>query len=357
MIAAAHSLDSALLQEVTDFRHDLHRHPELGYKEIRTSGMVREWLAAHGVQFVGDLAGGTGVLGYLPATHNPERARTIALRADMDALPILEESDLPYVSQNEGVMHACGHDGHTSILCGTAATLARQAERPNNLLFIFQPAEEGGAGGRRMVEDGVLTGKLLGRSADMIFGLHGYNLMKLGEVSTCDGPMLASTDEIFITVRGKGGHAAAPHTGVDPTIVAAQILIGLQTIVSRGVDPLDSIVISMPMMHGGTAHNVIPDRVELTGTLRTLEMSTKAFGLRRIREVAEGIAAAHGASAEVRYGTDGYPVTKNDVHAAARFRNIIRGTEGIELIADTKPVCMLVRPNCLTICGRKYVMP
>lgn len=338
MLAAEKTLDSALLQQVTEFRHDLHQHPELGYREVRTSAKVREWLKALDVHFVADLAGGTGVLAYLPATKDPDQAPTVALRADMDALPILEDTGLPYSSANEGVMHACGHDGHTSVLCGAVAALKSTPERPNNLLFIFQPAEEGGAGGRRMVEDGVLTGKLVGKPADVIFGLHGYNRLKLGEVCTCDGAMLASTDEISISVVGKGGHAALPNSGVDPTVIAAQILIGLQTIVSRNVDPLDSMVISMPMMHGGPAHNVIPDRVELTGTMRTLLAETRTLGLRRIREVAEGIATAHGARAEVTFGKDGYPVTRNNPEAAARFRRVMRQTEGLELVPDTMPV-------------------
>lgn len=338
MVSPAFRLDSGLLQQVADFRHDLHRHPELGYKETRTSEKVQTWLTALGIEFKAGLALGTGILGYLPATTNPATAPTIALRADMDALPIVEATGLDYSSVYPGVMHACGHDGHTSVLAGTAAALAKTAERPNNILFVFQPAEEGGAGGRRMVEDGVLTGKLLGKAADMIFGLHGYSSLDVGQVCTCDGPMLAATSNLNIRVKGVGGHAASPHVCVDPVVCASHIVVALQTIVSRGTDPLDSLVISVPMFHAGTAHNVIPVEVELTGTIRTLKDETQKFAWRRIEELVHGIAAGLGCTAEVDFGDDNYPVTLNDPVAAARFRSIVNKTEGVELMPDCLPI-------------------
>ena len=338
MVASAFHVDSSLLGKVIDFRHDLHRHPELGYNEKRTSAKVQDWLASYGIEFKGGLALGTGVLGYLPATSNPETAPTIALRADMDALPILEATGVEYTSSYDGVMHACGHDGHTSILAGVAAILKNTAERPNNLLFVFQPAEEGGAGGRRMVEDGVLTGKIFGKPADMIFGLHGFSNLDVGQVSTRDGAMMAATSNLHIKVKGVGGHAAAPHVCVDPVVCASQIIVSLQSIVSRGTDPLESLVISVPMFLAGSAHNVIPVEAELTGTIRTLKDETQRFALRRIEELVHGTASAYGCTAELSFGDDNYPVTSNDVNAAARFRRVITGTHGVELMPDCVPV-------------------
>ncbi len=338
MIAIEPLLDSELLGQVTNLRHDLHANPELGYNEVRTSGKVREWLSELGVGFKADLAGGTGVLGFLPATENLGSAPTIALRADMDALPIKESTGRPYTSKNDGIMHACGHDGHTSILSGAAAVLSRTSERKNNVLFLFQPAEEGGAGGKRMVQEGALTGKIIGKPADMIYGLHGFGGLSVGQVATCDGAMLASADEFWIDVSGKGGHAAQPHTGIDPVVVAAQIVVSLQTIVSRNVDPLDSLVISVPMFHAGTAHNVIPHVAQLHGTLRTLRTETRSYAMRRIEEVITGIASAAGCIAALRYGDHGYPVTLNDPKSAARFRRLIGETEGVQLMPDTAPI-------------------
>lgn len=313
-------------------RHDLHAHPELGYEEVRTSGVVRQELEAIGVQFQGDLAGGTGVLGYLPATGDPATAQTVALRADMDALPIQENTGKSYASTSPGKMHACGHDGHTTVLVGAARALA-QLDRPNNVLLVFQPAEEGGAGGRKMCEDGVLDGRVLGRPADRIFGLHGYPGLKVGQVSTVDGPMLAAADMIHLKVIGKGGHAAMPHTGIDPIVVASHIISASQTIASRNLDPLDELVVTFAQFHAGTAHNIIPGVAELHGTVRTLKPETRRMAEERLGELARGIAAAFGASVEFVY-EHGYPVTFNDVDMAAHFREVV----GEDLQPDQPPV-------------------
>jgi amidohydrolase len=327
-------LISADLPRIRDIRHDLHAHPELGYQEVRTSGVVRRELTEAGIEHIGGLALGTGVLAYLPATV--ANAPTVALRADMDALPIKEKTGVSYASTNEGVMHACGHDGHTSIMIGTARVLSKLPERPNNLLFIFQPAEEGGAGGRRMCEDGALAGTVLGKRADIIFGLHGYPGLPVGQVGTRTGSMMASADEFRITVTGRGGHAAMPHTGIDPIVVASQIVVALQTIASRGVNPLDSIVVTIGEFHAGSAHNVIPDTVELHGTLRTLLAETRTYGERRVTEIATGVAAALGATAEVQF-LGGYPVTRNDAGAADRFRRVASETLPGGLAPDVAP--------------------
>src|SRR5579862_6222282 len=307
------ALEQAILADsgyIADIRHDLHAHPELGYGERRTAGVVRRELEAIDVKHVDGLAGGTGVLAYLPATANLDSAPTIALRADMDALPITENTGKPYASQNLGVMHACGHDGHTSIMIGAARALAK-AERSNNLLLIFQPAEEGGAGGERMCQDGVLDGSVLGKPVDRIFGLHGNPHFAVGQIATRTGALLASADGFEITIRGKGGHAAMPHFGIDPIVVASHIVVALQTIASRNVSPLDSIVVTIGKLEAGTAHNIIPDEARVIGTLRALQATTRELGQKRITQIAIDIAHAFGAQTEIEW-LHGYPVTLND---------------------------------------------
>lgn len=325
------------IRVIAGIRHDLHAHPELGYQERRTSGVVQRTLAEAGIEHKAGLARGTGVLGWLPATTDPDRARTVALRADMDALPILEATGKPYASTCPGVMHACGHDGHTSVLLGAARQLARTQERPHNVLFVFQPAEEGGAGGREMVRDGVLRGEVLGRPADVIYGLHCSPFDRVGTLATRVGPMMASTDEIHIQVHGRGGHAAMPNTGVDPIVVGAHLVTALQTVASRNVDPIESIVVTIAQFHGGTATNVIPHFVELAGTMRTLSPEVRELGRRRVREVAEGVAAAFGARAEVVID-EGYPVTINHPEAVARFQELAVGLIGAERVSECPPV-------------------
>jgi amidohydrolase len=315
------------LERIVEIRHDLHAHPELGYQEERTSGVVRQELAKLGIEHRGGLAGGTGVLAYLPATSHPDAAPTVALRADMDALPILERTGLEYSSRNEGVMHACGHDGHTSILLGAAHALKNEPERPNNVLFLFQPAEEGGAGGRRMCEDGVLQGKVLGKKADIVFGLHGWTPLGVGKVATKPGPLMAAADRFDIRIRGKGAHAAYPHFGNDPVVAASHIVTALQTIASRNVGPLDSIVVTVAQIQAGSTHNVIPEEALLCGTLRTLKPETREFGERRIREISAKIAEALGVEAEMNW-LPGYPVTYNEADATRRFFDVARAALG-----------------------------
>jgi amidohydrolase len=325
-------IDASYSEDV-EIRHDLHRHPELGYQESRTSGKVREHLENQRIDLCGNLAGGTGVLGYLPATSNPDTARTVALRADMDALPISEETGVEYVSENPGVMHACGHDGHTTILMATARALSKMPERPNNVLFVFQPAEEGGAGGDRMCKEGVLNGRLMGRPADVIYGLHGNPWVELGHVSTRNGPIMASATELAITVHGKGSHAAYPHFGIDPIVVTAQIVTALQTVASRNVDPLDSVVVTIGKIDAGVAHNVIPESVTMKGTLRTLNDETFQTATHRIREIVRHVAEAFGARAEVEF-VSSYPVTFNHDAPTERFRQVARAALGEEFVHE-----------------------
>ena len=316
------------LDDLIAIRHDIHAHPEMGYNEHRTSGIVARELKNAGVDFKDGLAGGTGVLGHLPAPGSNEKA--IGLRADMDALPITEETGLPYASTHPGVMHACGHDGHTTMLIGAARVLAKlsnESPLPRPVTFCFQPAEEGGAGGNRMVEDGCLRGTVIGPPVEMMFGLHCWPLLRLNAVMTRTGPMLAAADMIEIKLRGKGAHAAMPQHGHDPILAGSNLVSALQQIASRNVDPLDSIVVSITQFHGGTTHNIIPETVELMGTVRTLLPETQELAIRRINEIATHIAAAHGCEAEVDYQI-GYPVTNNHADAVKIFNDTARNALG-----------------------------
>lgn len=320
---------------LSEVREDLHAHPELGYQEVRTSGVVQRELGRLGVEFRANLAGGTGVLGYLPATV--PNAETVALRADMDALPILENTGLSYASKTPNVMHACGHDGHTTILIGTAAVLSQTPERPFNVLFLFQPAEEGGAGGEKMCQDGVLEGKVLGNRADRIFGLHGHPYTAVGEVGTRIGPMMASTDSFHARITGRGGHAAMPHSTIDPVVVTSEIIMAWQTIASRNVNPLEPVVVTCAEVHAGNAHNVIPDFVEVSGTIRTFTEETRSLAVRRFLEIAEGICAIHGAKFEVEW-MSAYPVTVNDAEAEGRWRTALQNYSGFVNPEPVSPV-------------------
>lgn len=310
---------------LTEIRREIHRHPELMFQEHNTSAIVQRELSKIGVEFVAGLAKGTGVLGYLPATE--PGGSTIALRADMDALPITEDTGVPYTSECPGVMHACGHDGHTAILIGVARALAKETVRRNNVLFVFQPAEEGGAGGEQMCLDGCLDGSRLGTKADVIYGLHGWPEVEKNRLLWKVGPMMAATNEFRIRVNGRGGHAAAPHLTIDPVVAAAQIIVALQSIAARNIDPLDSIVFTVGAIHGGEANNVIPDYVDLRGTMRTLRAETQEYGEQRFREVVNGIATAMGCTVEIQW-PGGYPVTFNEKTATLRFRQLAEAKYG-----------------------------
>jgi amidohydrolase len=258
--------------ELVRLRRDFHRHPELGYREVRTAGIVAARLKELGYDVVERVAE-TGVL----ATRGTGRP-SILLRADMDALPVQEENDVEYKSRNDGVMHACGHDGHTAIALVTAARFAR-AELPGTIRFAFQPAEEGGQGADRMIEAGALDG------IDAAIGLHLWNFVPLGKVVVSPGPTMAATDIFTIEVRGRGGHAARPHECVDPIVAAADIVQGFQSIVARNVDPLDAAVVSVTTVHGGSAFNIIPESVRMEGTVRTFSEETREGIHRRMREI------------------------------------------------------------------------
>ena len=290
--------------EISAWRHHLHQMPELQYDVHQTAAFVAEKLRAFGCDEVVTGIGRTGVVGLIHGSKGNGPA--IGLRADMDALPITEATGLPHASKNPGKMHACGHDGHTSMLLGAAQHLCETRNFAGSVAVIFQPAEEGGAGGRAMVQDGLMEKFNISK----VFGMHNMPGLDVGKFAIRSGAILAATDEFTIEVKGKGGHAAMPHRTVDPVFAAAQLVSALQGIVSRNADPLESLVISVTQFHAGHAQNVIPQAAELGGTVRTLQKEMRDFAETRMKEVAAGVALACGAEIKVNYHRN-YPVTFN----------------------------------------------
>ncbi|MCR4819444.1 MAG: amidohydrolase [Fretibacterium sp.] len=294
------------IDKVVAWRRDIHRHPELSQQEERTSALVTEVLTGLGLE-VRSNVGGYGVVGLL---RGKTGGRTVGLRADMDALPLKEETGLPYASESEGVMHACGHDTHTAMLLGTACALADRREKIlGNVKFLFQPAEElnpiGGAPG--MIAGGALEEP----HVDALFALHVWPRFTTGTVAMKPGPQMGASDRLFLTVHGKSAHGSAPDQGIDAVMIASQVVSGLQSIVSRSVSPLDSAVVTIGTIKGGWRYNVIPDRVEMEGTVRTLREGTQALMPELITRTAKGIAESLGGSCEVKY-VKGYPPMVND---------------------------------------------
>ena len=327
--------------EITAIRHDLHAHPEILFTEERTSKVVQQELTRLGITHRSSMGGveantGYGVVAHIPATVD-QPGDCIGLRADMDALPIEEANDLPYKSTKPGSMHACGHDGHTSILLGAARVLTQLEHRPNPVTLVFQPAEEGGGGGDKMCRDGALDGDEangFGPPVVRMYGLHGWPDMPLGTVATKPGALLAATDTFDITIKGVQGHAAYPHLCVDPVVTAAQVISMAQSIVSRSTRPADSVVVTFGSIHAGSAYNVIPETCTLKGTVRTLDMDTRAKTKARFFELVENGCKAMGCEAQIQWN-DGYPVTFNDQNEAARIAQI---AVEAELVTDYQPV-------------------
>lgn len=284
----------AIADKVVAIRRDLHMHPELGFQEVRTARIVAEELSALGYEVLTGV-GKTGVVGMISGTKSGNR--TVLLRFDMDALPIQEANDVPYRSQTPGVMHACGHDAHVAIGIGVATLLAQHRDRfGGTVKLMFQPAEEGLGGAKAMIEDGVLKGP----EVDVAFGLHVSSNHDTGTAVVRPGALLAASDRLHIVVRGRGGHAAHPEQTVDAVLVAAQIVVALQTIVARNIDPEQAAVITIGSIHAGEASNVIAETAELRGTIRSFSQETRAVLHRRIEEIARGVAATFGAEVDVR---------------------------------------------------------
>jgi amidohydrolase len=291
-----------------DLRRSLHRHPEIAYEEHRTAQAIRAELTRLDIPYLtGPASAPTATIAFL---GTPDATRCVALRADIDALPITEASQSPHVSTIPGRMHACGHDGHIANLLATAAVLKRTTLPPKTCIkLIFQPAEEGGAGAERLVRAGVLDGRI-GPRVDAIYGLHGYPGLPLGTVSTRPGPLMASTDTLSVTFRGMGCHGAFPHLGRDPLLAAAEAVVSLQSFVSREINPTDAAVLTIGIFNAGTATNVIPGSASFAGTVRTLSDSTRRLARDAITRRCTHIALAAGCTAEIGY-EEGYPCTHN----------------------------------------------
>lgn len=298
---------AALHGDITEWRHDIHAHPELLYDVHRTAALVADKLKSFGCDEVVTGIGRTGVVGVIHGRKPADGGiKAIGLRADMDALPIMEATNLPYKSTTPGKMHACGHDGHTAMLLGAARYLAETRNFAGSAVVIFQPAEEGGAGGKAMIQDGMMERFGIGE----VYGMHNYPGLPVGEFAIRPGPIMAAADHLTIDIEGVGGHAARPHLSIDTVLVGSQIVNALQSIVSRNVDPLHSAVISICMFHAGNADNVIPQTAQLNGTARSLTPAVQDLLERRVKEVVEGVARLHGAKATVNYRRS-YPVLKN----------------------------------------------
>jgi amidohydrolase len=295
-----------LLPEITAWRRDFHEHPELLYEVHRTAGIVAEKLRDFGCDEVVEKIGQTGVVGVIRGKTN-DSGKVIGLRADMDALPINEATGSAHASKTPGKMHACGHDGHTAMLLGAAKYLAETRNFDGTCVVIFQPAEEGGAGGRAMCEDGLMERF----GIHEVYGMHNMPGLPLGQFAIREGAFFAATDTFVINLEGLGGHAAKPHETVDTTVVAAQLVTALQTVASRNHDPVKNLVVSVTSFQTESqAFNVIPQRVELRGTVRTMDPETRALAETRIKALATGVAGAFGATAQVNY-MRGYPVMVN----------------------------------------------
>jgi hippurate hydrolase len=297
-----------LVPALIDLRRDLHAHPELAFEERRTAGVVAASLRLLGLEVHEGLAG-TGIVGTL---RNGISGRTIGLRADMDALPIVEQGERPHVSRFAGVHHGCGHDGHTAILVGAARHLARTRRFDGTVNFIFQPAEEGRGGARKMVQEGLFERF----PCDAVYALHNWPELPLGTAQTRPGPIMAAADRFDIVLRGRGGHAAQPHRTPDALLAASQLVMQLNTVVARRIDPTVSAVLSVTRVAGGSSHNVMPAEVTITGTVRTFDATSQDLIEAALRDVAAGTATAHGVGAEVSY-VRYYPATVNTAAEAA----------------------------------------
>jgi amidohydrolase len=321
-----------LLPEITAWRRDFHEHPELLFEVHRTAAKVAELCRDFGCDEVVEGIGRTGVVAVIKGKSDT-KGRVIGLRADMDALPIREQTGVPYASKTPGKMHACGHDGHTAMLLGAAKYLAETRSFDGTVICIFQPAEEGGGGGREMVEDGLITRWKI----DEVYGMHNMPGIPVGHFAIRPGAMMAAADQFDITVTGKGGHAAKPHDCTDTTVVAAHIVVAIQTIASRNVDPMKQVVVSVCTVEtDSTAHNVIPQVVKMKGTVRTLDPGVQDFVERRLAEVVEGTALALGAKAELHYKR-GYPVTIN-AHENTGFAAEVAARVSGHVDTDTPPL-------------------
>ncbi|PZU94570.1 MAG: amidohydrolase [Chelatococcus sp.] len=325
---------AALTPEITALRRDFHRHPELMYEVHRTAGIVADKLREWGVDEVVTGIGQTGVVGVIKGKGQGS-GKVVGLRADMDALPIEEETNLEHRSTVPGKMHACGHDGHTAMLLGAAKYLAETRDFDGTAVVIFQPAEEGGAGAKAMIDDGLMTRF----GVQEVYGMHNKPGLPIGHFDVRKGPTMAAADRIHIKIEGKGSHAAAPHRGKDPIVAACQLVTALQTVASRNANPLDSVVVSVTALQAGTAFNVIPQTAELKGTVRTLTPEMRALAQTRITEIVEGLMKAFDMAFTLDYQL-GYPVTFNHAEQADFVVGTIEAAFGEGKVDTTVPPTM-----------------
>ena len=312
-----------LQKEIAEWRHDIHQHPEILFETHRTSALVRDKLKEFGCDEVIEGIGKTGVVGVINGQTNQSN-KVIGLRADMDALPINEETGLDYSSKIPGAMHACGHDGHTSMLLGAAKYLCETRNFDGQAVVIFQPAEEGGGGGLEMCKDGMMENFKI----DEVYGMHNWPGVELGKFAIRSGPFFAASDFIEAIISGKGGHAAKPHETIDPTVIASQIVVALQTIASRRSDPVEQIVVSITSFEtSSTAFNVIPQEVKIKGTVRTLDPDVRDLAEKEFLRITELTAEAMGGSADAKF-TRGYPVMSNSSEQTEFAAKVARDVAG-----------------------------
>jgi amidohydrolase len=345
-----------LQPEIQAWRRDIHEHPELLYEVHRTAAFVADRLREFGCDEVATGLGRTGVVGVIKGRKAATNGgvKVIGLRADMDALPIEENTNLPYASKTKGLMHACGHDGHTAMLLGAARYLTETRNFAGDAVVIFQPAEEGGAGAAAMIKDGLMDRF----GIEQVYGMHNGPGIPLGAFAIRPGPIMAATASIDIKIEGHGGHAARPHKCIDSVLVGAQLIVALQQIVARNVDPLESAVISMCEFHAGNARNVIPQTAELHGTVRTLTPEVGELVEKRVREVVAGVAQITGAKIDLTYER-GYPVTVNHAAQTEFATQVAREVAGEANVHETPPLMgaedfsymLEARPGAFIFCG------
>ena len=322
-----------MLTEMTEWRQDLHKIPEIGLEEYETSKYIKNKLKEFNIKFK-DGYSNTGIVAWVDG-NKTTTDKTIGLRADFDALPMPEKNEFDHKSTNNGMMHACGHDGHTTMLLGAAKYLSENNEFNGRVYFIFQPGEEGFAGGKKMIDDGMFKDFKI----DEVYALHNWPELPFGTFGVNSGPMMAAVDEFDIIVKGKGGHAASPHLSNDPVVISAQVISAVQTIISRSTDPVDKALISITKINAGTAYNVIDDQVKMGGTIRTFKKETRSYIEKRLKELCNGIAEAHGAEIKIQFDlVNKYPPTINSKKESIFASNVAKDLVGEEnVITDIEP--------------------
>ncbi len=336
--------------EIRDIRRDIHSHPELRFQENRTADLIAERLQAWGIPITRGL-GGTGVVGTL---RNGTSTRAIGLRADIDALPMQEHNEFAHRSRHAGKMHACGHDGHTAMLLGAARYLSQHRDFDGTVHLIFQPAEEGGAGAQRMIDDGLFEKC----PCDAVFGMHNWPGMRVGQFALREGPVMAGSNEFTITLSGKGGHAALPHLATDPVLVATHVVQALQSIVTRNKKPIDTAVLSVTQIHTGEAYNVIPETATICGTVRTFTTETLDLIETRMKTIAEQLPLAFGAAGTLRFHRN-YPPTINHGPQTNFAREVLHDIVGTDNVFDFEPTMgsedfaymLQAKPGCYILIG------